>query len=327
MTEQDEAACRFYDARYDFVFKRLFERGEKHELGNRRDRECRFCGKRPPEVTFGSVAHAIPEALGNRGLTSAYECDACNSLFGSGIEDDLGKWTMPIRTMARIRGKKGVPTLREREDGGWRVEFKDGRLNVKSNMDNPIFELDEVNKRVVFTLRRDAYTPVAVMKAFAKIGLTLLPDDELAPFAPALAWIRETNHSRSWVASSMIIHTMQNGPMPNDRLTAAVLRRKPGVADVPYAFLVLGYGNDVFQVVLPALNEEADLNGVELSFPPFPMPNGPDPTVYGRATPKVLDMTGREVVRGETTKVALRYEASTRRHLGSNNTSPTGEVG
>jgi hypothetical protein len=175
MTEQDEAACHFYDTRYDFVFRRLFERSEKHELGDRVNRQCRFCGKKSPEVTFGSVAHAIPEALGNRGLTTTYECDACNNLFGRGIEDDLGKWTMPVRTMARIRGKKGVPTPRERAEGGWRVEFKDGRLEVKSYEDNPIYEVDDANKRVVFTLRRDPYTPVAVMKAFVKIGMTFSP--------------------------------------------------------------------------------------------------------------------------------------------------------
>jgi hypothetical protein len=312
MTEQDEAACRFYDTRYDFVFERLFERSEKHELGDRQDRQCRFCGKKPPEVSFGSVAHAIPEALGNRGLTSAYECDACNNLFGKGIEDDLGKWTMPVRTMARIRGKKGVPTLRESSKGGWRVEFKDGRLNVRSYEDSPIYEVDEVNKRVVFTLRRDPYTPVAVMKAFVKIGLTLLPNQELPPFATALAWVRETDHSRKWIASSMVIHTMQNGPMPNDRLMAAVLRRKPSVVDVPYAFLLLGYGNDVFQIVLPAPVEDAALLDVPLNFPPFPTPDAPDPTLYGRARPQVLDLTGCDVVRGETKKVAMRYAVGTR---------------
>lgn len=326
MTEHDEAACRFYDERYDFVFKRLFERSERHELGDRVDRRCRFCGGTPPEASFRSVAHAIPEALGNRGLTSAYECDACNNMFGKGIEDDLGKWTKPIRAMARIRGKRGVPTLRQGHDGGWRVEFTDGRLIVTSRENDPIFEFDEAGKRVVFTLPRDAYTPAAVMKAFVKIGLTLLPEAELGPFAPALAWIRDPDHSRSWVASAIIVHTFQNGPMPNVRLMAAVLRRKPGVDDVPYAFLLLGYGHDVFQVVLPAPDEEKALNGVPLMFPAFPTPDGPDSALCERGLPRFLDMTGRDVVRGETIKVAMRYQVA-RRHEAGDGGAPDDEGG
>jgi len=51
--------------------------------------------------------------LVNKSLFTAYECDMCNDDFGKGIEQDLGNWSKPKRTMARIRGKSGVPTLNE----------------------------------------------------------------------------------------------------------------------------------------------------------------------------------------------------------------------
>lgn len=156
-----------------------------------------------------------------------------------------------MRTFARIRGKSGVPTLRKGPNGGWRVEMKDGHLDVKSYEDDPIFEIDEPNSRVVFTLKRGTYTPIAVYKAFVKIGLTLMPTAEIIPFSETFDLIREADHSRSWVGQAPIIHTFQNGPMANDRLTAIVLRRKPGITDVPYAYLVIGYGNDIFRLRCP----------------------------------------------------------------------------
>ena len=311
MDESTEKACRHYDERYDIVFQKMFERNEKEELGRGEPQHCRFCGKKPPEVSFKSVAHAIPECLGNRGLTSAYECDTCNGIFGRGIENDLGEWTKPMRTFARIRGKNGVPTLRKGPNGGWRIEMKDGRLNVKAYEDDPIFEVEESNRRVVFTLKRGTYTPIAVYKAFVKIGLTLMPTKEIAPFSDTLDLIRETDHARSWVGQAPIIHTFQNGPMANDRLAVIVLRRKPGVTNVPYAYLVIGYGNDVFQVTLPARQQDAAINGKPLQIVPVPTPGGPDPAIYGRAQPTLLDLTGRQPVSGETTKIAMRYNTGT----------------
>lgn len=283
---------------------------EKRELGDKSSRRCRFCGGTPPEVTFKKIAHAIPESLGNRGLTSAYECDGCNELFGSGIENDLGEWSKPTRTFARLSGKNGIPTLKKNSKGGWRVEAAGKKLEVRSYEDDPLYEVDETNRRVTFTFKRGSYTPVAVFKAFVKIGLTLMPDEELEPFARTLDWIRHRDHSRSWIGQAPLIHTFQNGPMPNDKIIALVLRRKEGVTGIPYSFLILGYGNDVFQVVLPAPAKDADVNGTTFKLVPFPSPGGPDPAKYGRAKPKVVDMTGRAVVRGEETQIRIGYETA-----------------
>lgn len=308
MDAQTLAACNWYDTHYDLVFERMFERAERCELGDRANRVCRFCGKRPPEVRFSQVAHAIPQALGNRGLITAYECDACNSHFGGGIETDLGTWSMPRRTASLIKGQNGIPTLKKGSSGGWRVEVKGGRLEIHSYEDEPIFDLDEVNKKLTLTVTVGSYTPVAVYKAFVRIGLTLMPDSELGAFGTTLAWIRDPNHSNGLIHGATICHTRQNGPMPPDRLTAIVLRRKPETIGSPYAYLVLGYGNDVYQVVLPAPAEDASLAGQPFSMVVFPTPGGPDPARYGRSTPRMLDLTGHSVVKGEKEIIRFGYE-------------------
>ena len=50
---------------------------------------CRFCGETDPR-TFRNVAHTLPEAFGNKWVTSLDECDACNARFGA-FDDALVK--------------------------------------------------------------------------------------------------------------------------------------------------------------------------------------------------------------------------------------------
>jgi hypothetical protein len=185
---------RFYEENYDGLGQWILVPGKKVFLGSRENRCCRFCAKRSPEVTFRKHAHAIPELLGNKSLFTYYECDACNELFGGGIENDFGNWSKPMRTVARIRGKTGVPTIK-RTHRGWRVEGVQGGLHVKHEDVDPVFEVDEDNRQMTFKLPRDPYIPVAVLKAFVKMGLALLPDEEMPNFQSALEWVRTEDHS------------------------------------------------------------------------------------------------------------------------------------
>lgn len=45
-------------------------------------RRCRFCGETDPRA-FRNVAHTLPEAFGNKWVTSLDECDACNARFAT----------------------------------------------------------------------------------------------------------------------------------------------------------------------------------------------------------------------------------------------------
>ena len=83
--KNQEKSVQFYANNYDVLASWLVQPGKKIILGEKEDRKCRFCGKRPPEVSFRKIAHAIPEALGNKSIQSLYECDSCNEAFGNGI--------------------------------------------------------------------------------------------------------------------------------------------------------------------------------------------------------------------------------------------------
>ena len=303
-------AAEFYEHNYVALTILLLRPGMRVLLGDKQNRVCRFCGLERPTVSFRSRAHAIPKLLGNKSLFTYYECDACNQFFGHGIENDLGNWTMPSRTFSRISGSKGVPTIkRGGSKSAWRIEYRSTGFHLTQYEDDPFFILDEEKKQVRFELRRDPYTPVAVLKAFVRIGLTLMPENELPHFLEAMSWVRNPNHGNSPIRELPTISTFIPGPMPNDVIFCTLMGRRPSIANVPYAFLVLGFGNHVYQVFLPCPKKDAAIQGRKLEFPAFPTPSGVSGGKYGSPRVSQLNLCGTERVKGETAPIVLGFDA------------------
>jgi hypothetical protein len=126
---------------------------------------------------------------------------------------------------------------------------------------------------------------VAVLKAFVKIGLTLMPEEEVQNFKHVMAWVKDKDHTRKFAEKSPVFLL----PMPSGLIAAFVLRRKQGMTG--YAFLVLGYGNEVFQVALPSQQHDAANNGKPVSVPPFLTPGSPDPERVPLTGRGLLDLT------------------------------------
>jgi hypothetical protein len=112
----------YYEEHYQVAWARCLQPGDKIFLGDRENRKCRFCGKTRPEVSFRKEAHALPECIGNKSLFTYYEWDTCNQAFGHGCENDFGNWSLPMRTMSRICGKRGIPTIKQGPHDTWRIE-------------------------------------------------------------------------------------------------------------------------------------------------------------------------------------------------------------
>lgn len=313
MTELPQAAldaASFYDAHYAGADPIFLEPGNKLMLGDPgHPRRCRFCRREEPEVTFRDEAHALPASFGNTGLFSRYECDACNHLFGEGIENHLGNWTKPMRTLSRIRGRSGVPTIKKPgPDKGWRFEYDGSGFSLSEYEDDPFFEVDEAAKQLRFRLHRDTYVPVAALKGLVKIGLTLIPDVEVPNFRETYDWIREKDHTRNFVAEFPIYRTFVPGPMRNDLIVLILMRRRTGVDEVPYAFYTLAYGNEVLQVFLPSIEKDRCIDGRKLSFPAFPNPGSRDPARFGEPRLRVEHLTGRQPVKGETVPAVFGFD-------------------
>lgn len=307
------AAADFYEKHYAAADPIFLQPGMKLMLGSsERPRHCRFCGREEPEVTFRDEAHALPAAFGNTGLFSNYECDACNHLFGEGIENHLGNWSKPMRTLSRIKGRNGVPTIKK-PGHGWRLEHANGGFHVKEYEDDPFFEIDAEAKQIRFELHRDTYVPVAVMKGLVKIGLTLIPDIETQHFRETFDWIRDADHTRNFISAFPVIRTFIPGPMRNDLIVIMLMRRRAGIDAVPYAFFTIAYGNEVLQVFLPSLSQDKCIDGVLLTLPAFPTPGAPDPARHGHPSVKVDTLIGREPVRGEKVPAVFSFESVAQR--------------
>lgn len=313
LMEKHRKNIEFYNDNYDILGQWVIKKPQdKIVLGKPQNRVCRFCEKTAPEVTFRKEAHAIPHLLGNDTIVSMYECDTCNKEFGAGIEDHLGKWSKPIRTLIRIRGKNGVPTIKKGgKDQGWRLEYSniENRLKLKFYENDPIFEIDEKNKQITFKLKRDTYIPVAVLKAFMKIGITLMPEEEIVNFRNLIKWVCEKNHTIEYLRDIPVIRSFLPGPMPNDLITALILRRKPQVSQMPYSFLIFGYGNEVFQVLLPAEPQDLKMDGETVQVPIFPIPHVYNPEKYGESTHNKLNLMGTEPIIGDEFGITMGFES------------------
>lgn len=64
---------------------------------------CRFCGATDARV-FRHEAHTLPEAFGNKWVTSLDECDRCNARFGA-FDDALVKSMGAVLTVGGVKGK------------------------------------------------------------------------------------------------------------------------------------------------------------------------------------------------------------------------------
>lgn len=269
---------------------------------------CRFCGREAPEVSFRLVAHALPELLGNKKLFSRYECDTCNSFFGCGIENDYGHWSKPMRTLTGRKGKNGVPTLKGGGDTGWRIERKNNHFHINAGEDehNRPFVASEDHRVIDFALKCDPYRPMAVHKAFVKMALSILPEAELPNFRQALAWIMNPSHQEEVPILAPALVTFTPGPAPIDGITVGVICRKEDAPDVvPYAFIMLAYGHESFQVILPSPERDAVLEGEEFILPPFPQL----PSPYGPLKVSVFDLCDPDLVTEAAAQCTFEFES------------------
>lgn len=304
-------ALRFYGATYDFLRRYVVRPGDRcPPLGSRTRRVCRFCRRTDAAVSFRARAHAVPEALGNKTLFTNYECDECNHKFGTTIENDLGAYTKPARVFSRIPGKRNVPSLKQHGSAKHpsRVDVENGVFRITDYEDDPLVKIVPQGNRVELVVTRDAYTPIAVMKAFVRIGLTLVPESELPNFPDTLDWIRETDHSRRGPPLMPAAVTFQRGPMPNDVIRAVVLRRKAAAREVPYAFVVLAFGNHQYQVCIPSATQDRELFDTDFEMALLPTVFRVDPAEYGHPRPQSLDLSGTTPVRGDQVRVSLHYD-------------------
>ncbi len=267
---------------------------------------CRYCGKAAPDTTFRSDAHVLPELIGSRALLSGDECDRCNSFFAVTLEDSLGKFLGPARTLSQLPGKTGVPTHKQSDAS---VSLGSAGLEIHADSSTNVVSIDPDAKRIFFRLQRQPYTPIAVYKCFVKMAVGLLPATELPHFRDTIAWLREpaTAHTNSIAAALNLAMGVVPGIHPMPGVVAFVFRRLQPQADVPYCLFLISFSNFLFQAVVPCRSQDGHLLGKDLSLTTFPTPFD-HAWPHGAPQWQIVDCSATTPVRGDTFEWAIQCQ-------------------
>lgn len=283
------ARIAYFDSHYDIISSGHYGTGRKIFISSNTEK-CRFCDNvKASTEKFSNDSHAIPQFLGNRQLILLDECDDCNTFFSNTLEDHLDKYTKPYRVFAAIRGAKKVPKYKSKDGKSRVVSESDTTIHLHSPRDGGIIATESNNsQKLQFDI--EPHIPAAVYKALVKIGISLVRDErELPAFSATIQWLKDSNHSHSFIQPLQLLMTFIPGYRPQRSVAACLLRCKQ-VGTAPYAVLVLSFGNWVYQVYIPSHLEATKEQTLQYDTYWFPMPfekNWP----IGPVSRRIVDLT------------------------------------
>jgi hypothetical protein len=228
-------------------------------LGN--SKECRFCGQKQADK-FRNTAHTFPEFLGNKNIFSLDECDDCNKTFAQ-YDSALAEMVRPYLTLSGAKGKtKKIPQtgrtdsgkVLRRHEGGERPRIS-WALNTDSIQD--YISADPFSKKIKFTMPVPftRVIPRHAYKALSKIGVALLPADELHKFDKLKRWLQDPKDSEDFHYLE-VVSSLGSVTNPLPIVDGVLLRRIAPEGCSPYMIFIFAAGSFCFQIDLMSDSEE-----------------------------------------------------------------------
>lgn len=159
---------------------------------------CRYCSEADP-ARFRTVAHAFPEALGNKWVISRDECDRCNQIF-SKYDDAIARAVSPFLTLGGVRGKSNKVRQTGRSEGDGVISRRDGAdgqgLNMFATNADPAQHVSMTADgllRMNMPVAGVPFRPRRAYKAVVKMGIALLPEEELDHYTKLRAWLLDAD--------------------------------------------------------------------------------------------------------------------------------------
>ncbi|SEB27550.1 HNH endonuclease [Paenibacillus sp. 276b] len=300
-------ASSFYNNNYRI---HSFKLDGKMYLGSKENKVCRFCGLTYPEVKFKDKAHAVPELLGNKNLFSYYECSTCNKDIFAKLENELGNYNSAYRTLTYVKGKRGVPTYK---DNKITIRAEGQTLKIEADLDSDQIVMNEEEKTLTVTVDRYSYLPIAVYKAYIKMALTLMNENEIQYFSKTIDWIMNVDHSADpWCTNLIaIVKTLPGMHVFPHPVVRILYRYDSSPEQLPYAILVICSGNQIVQVLIPHSDKDegfcrhlSEGRGVEIPPHPVFLTKG---NREGSASHQFVDWSSCERVPNEKQQVVYSY--------------------
>lgn len=154
---------------------------KQYILGKKDKRICRYCGKDKTQTSFRSNAHIIPKVIGNQFVSSYYECDDCNTIFGK-YETDLSSFIglrgyfEPVENYYKKRHRV------YKSPSGVGIIYSSKRGTEINDLKGEIFEEFENGKLFKSKVNKKPYVPLNVYKSLIKMSLSVLKDETMGDF-------------------------------------------------------------------------------------------------------------------------------------------------
>jgi hypothetical protein len=300
-------AAKYYVERYDVIARYPFISDRKVRLrdhSNEATRRCRFCNRGAPDVSFASVAHAVPEFLGNRDILSLNECDSCNTFLAVNCEDHLSKWSLFARATSQVRGKKNKPTFK---NPGETLRVGAGTKGLEISITDPDLtgKLMAEGGPYAFTLPTDAssqpHVPIRAAMAIVKIACSVCPFESLNECGPAIDWLM--GRAQVTMSGFPVLYAFTPGPIADTASEVVLLRRKVD-EPIPLLWCVVQFSNYRLQAFVPFCPADAGWlrmsQPVALTCKHYPTRFGPD-WPFGEAELGWADWSGTEPVQRSAT--------------------------
>ena len=123
---------------------------------------------------------------------------------------------------------------------------------------DPRLKFDDKAKRIEMQLERPPYIPMGVFKSFVKMALAVMPEPEASNCQHLKDWILQQTHTyESFPFRPLMLYSQFiAGPVPNDKISFMLARRKTSASGCPYLMFMIQYGNHVHQIALPMPKED-----------------------------------------------------------------------
>lgn len=215
-------------------------------IGVAKDRVCRFCGKQEGQVTFHKIAHAIPEALGNKLLYCNEECDDCNENLAT-VEDNLIAYLDINRALYNVKGKGGN---KEVEGENFVIRHNNGKISIYLKSD---YNEKPDNPSSITLRHRKAMNDQGLYRSLAKIAVDLMPTEKLCHFKETIRWINglSTGHVMPKVLFGYSHPVLQ---------PSYFLFFNDKDRNAPYCSCVLIICNVIFIYMIPYADVDSNLN-------------------------------------------------------------------
>ena len=192
-------------------------------------RRCRYCNKTMADgACFKNVAHAISEALGNRTIISAEECDECNSKFANTIEKDIIEYLHLYRALYGKKGKNGIPHLK----------YNNG-VEIKYDGEHAIIDTAGVCK---FDSGDDFTIPLKntinfmnIYRALVKFVIGVIPREYLQYCSKTIEWLNNIKNDGSKLNLPPVAILLDNQDY-FDQPKLDVYLRKDDDKDLPFIY-------------------------------------------------------------------------------------------